>query len=483
MHWGHVFGTHFRVVHNEFSGVQTLLLRKSGSIAACFAANYISGAASVSKRCSLRFCEGPFLSLPPWRGKRNRLTQWRYCNVSMTQWLTKIPWTWKPWKLAWQRWKLRWPLWKIRWLRWLKWLRWPWGQTEAPKMNPTLGHQSSSTPMLTRTTRWPLLTYWLNQISECSPSRWVVMVGHSNGQVWWVSCGWPSILDSLTFPWHSLFGTTRTHNWISTNPMDCLIPLCWRVRATSSVSLLVYLSTSDHPVGCTLVGCWRRPFGRVPGRWTSLHWDLWPIWPISCRIRPDFSIWRWIGSTTQEALWFRDPAPQLTKSGLTPLQTPLSPETHQIQNGTSSVIQLQPIRSCPLGFTSTYTDGMQFYENDTDFIPASCDADRAAVVTKMVLTLPTADGEEPSDLRYWDESAMVLFVQMIRNGGKAQAAVCTEWEKKRFAVMLEAGNNASVSGGQYSRLLENEFGQEAVQCMTGNLTEFKIAYFEGFCSR
>ena len=73
------------VVHNEFSGVQTLLLRKSGSIAACFAAIYISGAAPVSKRCSLRFCEGHFLSLPPWRGKRNRLTQWRYCNVSMTQ--------------------------------------------------------------------------------------------------------------------------------------------------------------------------------------------------------------------------------------------------------------------------------------------------------------------------------------------------------------------------------------------------------------
>ena len=48
---------------------------KSGSIAACFAANYISGAAPVSKRCSLRFCEGHFLSLPPWRGKRNRLTQ------------------------------------------------------------------------------------------------------------------------------------------------------------------------------------------------------------------------------------------------------------------------------------------------------------------------------------------------------------------------------------------------------------------------
>ena len=49
--------------------------------------------------------------------------------------------------------------------------------------------------------------------------------------------------------------------------------------------------------------------------------------------------------------------------------------------------------------TSTYTDG-------TDFIPASCDSDRA-VLTKLVTTFPMADGEEPSDLRYWDESAMV----------------------------------------------------------------------------
>mmetsp|Transcript_86327 Transcript_86327/g.105932 ORF Transcript_86327/g.105932 Transcript_86327/m.105932 type:complete len:307 (+) Transcript_86327:2-922(+) len=135
--------------------------------------------------------------------------------------------------------------------------------------------------------------------------------------------------------------------------------------------------------------------------------------------------------------------------------------------------------------TTTYTEGMQFYVNDTDFIPASCDSDKAAVLTKMVTTLPTADGEDPSDLRYWDQSAMVLFVQMIRNGGKKKAAVCTEWDEKLFAVMLEAGNNESVNGqgGQYARLLENDYGQDAIECLTGNITEFKIAYFEGFCSR
>ena len=83
--------------------------------------------------------------------------------------------------------------------------------------------------------------------------------------------------------------------------------------------------------------------------------------------------------------------------------------------------------------TSTYTEGMQFYLNDTDFIPASCDSDRAAVLTKMVTTMPIADGEAVDDLRYWDESAVVLFVQMIRNGGRQEAAVCKEWDKKRFS--------------------------------------------------
>ena len=65
--------------------------------------------------------------------------------------------------------------------------------------------------------------------------------------------------------------------------------------------------------------------------------------------------------------------------------------------------------------TSTYTEGMRFFLNDTDFIPASCDGDRAAVLTKLVTTLSVAANEAPEDLRYWDESAVVLFVQMIRN--------------------------------------------------------------------
>ena len=37
--------------------------------------------------------------------------------------------------------------------------------------------------------------------------------------------------------------------------------------------------------------------------------------------------------------------------------------------------------------------------------------------------------------------------------------------RKRFAVMMEAGNDPNVSGGRYSRLLENPFGQRAVQTL------------------
>ncbi|CAE7455920.1 URH1 [Symbiodinium natans] len=85
--------------------------------------------------------------------------------------------------------------------------------------------------------------------------------------------------------------------------------------------------------------------------------------------------------------------------------------------------------------TSTYTEGMRFFLNDTDFIPASCDGDRAAVLTKLVTTLSVAANEAPEDLRYWDESAVVLFVQMIRNGGKQEAAVCVDWDAKRFSAI------------------------------------------------
>ena len=131
--------------------------------------------------------------------------------------------------------------------------------------------------------------------------------------------------------------------------------------------------------------------------------------------------------------------------------------------------------------TSTYTEGMYFYLNDTSFIPASCNSSRSDLLEKMVTTLPTADGEDAEFLRYWDESAAVLAVQMIRNYGRRKAAVCTQWDKKRFSVMMEAGNDASVSGGRYARLLENEYGKEAVECLTGNITEFKIAFFEGVC--
>ena len=60
-------------------------------------------------------------------------------------------------------------------------------------------------------------------------------------------------------------------------------------------------------------------------------------------------------------------------------------------------------------------------------------------------------------------------------------------------VMLEAGDNASVSGGQYARLLENSDGSSALlrpgrhsldispRCLMSNATEMKRAYYSGLC--
>lgn len=96
-------------------------------------------------------------------------------------------------------------------------------------------------------------------------------------------------------------------------------------------------------------------------------------------------------------------------------------------------------------------------------------------------TLPVANNESESELKYWDESLAVLAIQMIRHHGRKDAAVCKKWERKRFAVMMEAGNDPNVSGGRYSRLLENPFGQRAVQCVESNETEFKTAYYSGIC--
>eukprot|EP00931_Biecheleriopsis_adriatica_P086903 TRINITY_DN61459_c0_g1_i1.p1 TRINITY_DN61459_c0_g1~~TRINITY_DN61459_c0_g1_i1.p1 ORF type:complete len:425 (+),score=59.94 TRINITY_DN61459_c0_g1_i1:101-1276(+) len=132
--------------------------------------------------------------------------------------------------------------------------------------------------------------------------------------------------------------------------------------------------------------------------------------------------------------------------------------------------------------TGDYHNGLHFYLNDTRFIPHHCEKERVSLLHDLVLQLPAANGEAPSKLRYWDEGTAVLATQMIRNhGGNEQAAVCTKFNSRQFAVMMEAGDNATISGGRYGRLLENQFGQPARQCLQADETEFKIAYFMGVC--
>ena len=88
--------------------------------------------------------------------------------------------------------------------------------------------------------------------------------------------------------------------------------------------------------------------------------------------------------------------------------------------------------------TTPYQDNCQFSSSDSSYIPSSCTSQRAQFASNLVTYLPIADGESDSDLRYWDQSAMVLFVQMILNGGVKEAAVCTEWSRKKFAAARQA---------------------------------------------
>lgn len=131
--------------------------------------------------------------------------------------------------------------------------------------------------------------------------------------------------------------------------------------------------------------------------------------------------------------------------------------------------------------TSTLQNSFAFSTNDTSYIPASCDPQRAQFLRDLVDKLPDADAEKQQLIKYWDQSAAVLAVQMIRNNGAEDAAVCTKWNRTTFSVMMEAGDNPSVSGTYYARLLENSFGQHVTECLAGNETEFLIAYYSGLC--
>eukprot|EP00438_Fugacium_kawagutii_P003806 Skav205034 [mRNA] locus=scaffold2669:115145:115894:- [translate_table: standard] len=139
----------------------------------------------------------------------------------------------------------------------------------------------------------------------------------------------------------------------------------------------------------------------------------------------------------------------------------------------------------PIVFGSTpFQKAIPFNTTDTTFIPSSCPAHIAKILREMILQLPAANNEKGAEekrLKYWDQSLAVLAVQMIRHHGAEQAAVCTKWDKKRFAVMMEASNNATLGGHRYAMLLENTFGKLAVECLDSNVTEFKTAFYAGIC--
>ena len=73
-------------------------------------------------------------------------------------------------------------------------------------------------------------------------------------------------------------------------------------------------------------------------------------------------------------------------------------------------------------------------DTDTEFIPASCPEDRSKLLQDFLIQLPNAANENITLLKYWDQSAAVLAVQLINNGGAQEADVCVRWDERTAAA-------------------------------------------------
>ncbi|CAK9006086.1 Pyrimidine-specific ribonucleoside hydrolase RihA (Cytidine/uridine-specific hydrolase), partial [Durusdinium trenchii] len=140
--------------------------------------------------------------------------------------------------------------------------------------------------------------------------------------------------------------------------------------------------------------------------------------------------------------------------------------------------------------TDSFQYALPFYRNDTQFIPKSCGPKTSEFLHQLVEQIPKALNESLSLVMYWDQSTAVLAVQMIwareRYGAQAaqqalRAPVCARAGRQLATMMMEAGDNSSVSGGRYARLLENEFGRPVTSCLQSHERKFKTAYYTGVC--
>jgi len=111
---------------------------------------------------------------------------------------------------------------------------------------------------------------------------------------------------------------------------------------------------------------------------------------------------------------------------------------------------------------------------DDKYIPDDCPIKQREYLTQFYLEFGPACDESMSSVRYWDPSAAVLMTQLMPTFGKGNASVCTDFRMMNLSVSLETGDH-------YSWTEQQPFGAAARVCLAANVTEFKMAYYDGSC--
>lgn len=113
--------------------------------------------------------------------------------------------------------------------------------------------------------------------------------------------------------------------------------------------------------------------------------------------------------------------------------------------------------------------------DDDQFIPQSCEESQRIYMTALYKQFGPSTGQTMDDLRYWDQSAAVLMVQLLSTNGTGSASICKLWRDETFVINLD------MNDANYARTHRNPDGYTARICYLPDVENFKTAFYSGAC--
>lgn len=119
---------------------------------------------------------------------------------------------------------------------------------------------------------------------------------------------------------------------------------------------------------------------------------------------------------------------------------------------------------------------MMFLNPDDDkYIPPSCSKEQTEYLTKFYKGFAPQTGQEDSDVKYWDPSAVVLLLEhfgiMYDDGKPYEATFCTKYQTFPMQVVVIAGPQFSLT------VQDDQHGTLSKICMAANIEVFKKVFF------